>query len=98
MVPLSSHCRGTNSIPGWGTKIPHAMGQGQKIAAQFGILYYKQTNRRRWANVKAIMSVLCENSRCSQLATREAEEPNICIFNNVLSSDTLEEAGEADLV
>ena len=75
-------------------------GRAKKLLLSLGyfITQPKQTNRRRWANVKAIMSVLCENSRCSQLATREAEEPNICIFNNVLNSDTLEEAGEADLV
>ena len=58
----------------------------------------KQTNRRRWTNAMATMSVLCEHSRCSRLATKEAEEPNICIFNDVLSSVTLEEAGEADLI
>ena len=48
MVPLSFHCRVTNVILGWGTKIPHAMGHGQEITAQFGVLCYTaQANQQK---------------------------------------------------
>ena len=35
------HCRGLGSIPGWGTRIPQAMWQGQKEFVLLKIFYIK---------------------------------------------------------